>query len=121
MACPGRDSHGVKGKKLREIAGAFHEKRVAPSGAIPERAKAYFSQRGGTVEVWPENRAALELYQRCQNWRMGAMGGAFGLERTGIESTMNMMGIPQEKRPALLDDIIVMEQAALAIINRKKA
>lgn len=52
---------------------------------------------------------------------MGAMGGAFGLERTGIESTMNMMGIPQEKRLALLDEIIVMEQAALTIINRKDA
>lgn len=73
------------------------------------------------VVVWEEHRTALEVLRRCATlWRAAPTGGVLGLDRPSLESLMRMMRIKPRRRLALLDDIAVMERAALAIINQKK-
>lgn len=41
------------------------------------------------------------------------------LDRTQIESTMRMMQIPIEKQLDILEGLMVMEDAALPVLNRR--
>jgi hypothetical protein len=46
------------------------------------------------------------------------MGGVVGLDYAGVESIMRMMGIHSGSRLLLLDELRVMESAAMQVINR---
>lgn len=46
-------------------------------------------------------------------------GRVLGLERPAIESTLNMLRIKRKKHQAILEKLMVMEDAALPILNRK--
>lgn len=128
MARAQPDARRGQGKKLEDIARALYEpagqSETSDSGVrIPERARGSFEQAARCdVEIWRENVQAYEVFRRCRKlWRVGAMGGVLGLERAGLESLMNIMGIGKKRRLALLDAIEIMEDAALAVINRKNA
>lgn len=70
-------------------------------------------------EVWAENWPALDLFLRVQTqWRIGGMGGCFGLDYTAVEAAMRM--IKADKTEELFDKIQVMEFAALPELNKKR-
>jgi len=68
-------------------------------------------------EVWPENWDAIEMWCRVQTqWRTSA-GGAIGLDY-GVLSWLFKMYAVEDPR-ALLEDLQVMEGAALNAMNRE--
>lgn len=70
--------------------------------------------------MWPENHEVFSLFATLQTqWRTGSTGPT-GLDYNTLYSTMNLMSITPAKQIELLDDIRVMEAAALTEIHRKK-
>lgn len=73
-----------------------------------------------SVEVWPENWAALSLFVRLQtqwSWAVGMGGGQrMGLKYEAVYPLIDRAaGGSQEVWEALFDDIQAMEKAVLAI------
>lgn len=72
------------------------------------------------AEVWPENFEAFELFSTLQTqWRTG-MSGPTGLDYNTLFTFMTLKKLSYERHCELLDDIRVMESAALTEIHRKK-
>ena len=46
-------------------------------------------------------------------------GHYHGIIRAEIESTLNLMRIKKSKRPDIFEKIVMMETAALEVMNRK--
>ncbi len=70
------------------------------------------------VDVWPENLQAFELFEAMRTqWRV-AMGGPVGLDYTVLAWLMDLKRVPLDERAALLDDIRLMESAALAEMSK---
>lgn len=74
--------------------------------------------------MWPENWPAFLMFcESMTQWRMG-MSGPTGLDygvllyRGGL---MDLHGIPRGERREMMDDIRVIERAALAQINEKES
>jgi len=68
-------------------------------------------------EVWPENWDAIEMWCRVQTqWRTSA-GGAIGLDYGALSWLFKMYAVEDPR--ALLEDLQVMEGAALAAMNRE--
>lgn len=67
-------------------------------------------------EVWPENHEVFILFSQMQTqWRVGA-NGPTGLDYNTLFTYMTLKNLSID----LLDDIRVMESAALTEIHRKK-
>lgn len=67
-------------------------------------------------EVWPENYEAFLLFMDMQTqWRTG-MSGPTGLDYNTLFTLMTLKNLSID----LLDDIRIMESAALTEIHRKK-
>lgn len=67
-------------------------------------------------EVWPENHEAFLLFMDMQTqWRTG-MSGPTGLDYNALFTLMTLKNLSID----LLDDIRIMESAALTEIHRKK-
>ena len=63
--------------------------------------------------MWPENSAAVALFQRMRSqWRMG-FKGPVGLDYCAMYPLMDRMQLGHDEWLELLDDIRAMEQAAL--------
>ncbi|KQV78471.1 hypothetical protein ASD15_21910 [Massilia sp. Root351] len=75
--------------------------------------------------VWEENWATVLLFLDVSTqWNVSAgMEGRiyWGLDYQKVESTMRMLGIAQELQPDLFRGLRVMEQAALPLLNERKA
>lgn len=68
---------------------------------------------GGELWLWPENRAAWDLWQCIQTqWRVG-MGGATGLDYAGVQSAMQLIGVARKDRADLFALVRAMEGATL--------
>jgi len=71
--------------------------------------------------IWPENWQTVRVFislSRC--WRHDGMSGQFlGIPRVDIESALAMFNIRPTKKRALLDNLLMMESAALEVMNRK--
>ena len=68
-------------------------------------------------EVWPENWNAIEMWCRVQTqWRTSA-GGAIGLDYSALAWLFKMYSVDDQR--ALLEDLQVMEGAALAAMNKE--
>lgn len=61
------------------------------------------------------------VFVRLRNcWRVDRFAGVCdGLDRPAIESTMRMLGVKKRERPEMLEKLMIMEDAALLILNRK--
>lgn len=71
-------------------------------------------------EVWPDNWPALSLFQRLRTqWRVGP-GGAYGLDYDTALNLMPRMQVKPDEELDLLDDLRVMESAALAEIHKDR-
>ena len=72
------------------------------------------------TEVWPENFEVFQLFSTLQTqWRTG-MSGPTGLDYNTLFTVMALKNLSDEHQCELLDDIRVMESAALTEIHRKK-
>lgn len=67
-------------------------------------------------EVWPENWDAVVMWTRIQTqWRVGA-GGAIGLDYSVLAWLFRMYEVEDPR--SLLEDLQVMEGAALVAMNK---
>ncbi len=75
--------------------------------------------RTADFEVLPENWEILDLFLRLQTqWKAGAMGGALGLDYSGVEAMFRILGVRNKaEKFAMIQD---MEHAALRVLNAPK-
>lgn len=69
------------------------------------------------VEIWPDQVPVVNLFSSVlTQWRMGP-SGPVGLDYAGVEAVMRMRMVPAKERGQMLDDLRIMERAALAAIR----
>ena len=69
------------------------------------------------VEIWPDQVPTVNLFSAVlTQWRMGPTGPT-GLDYQAVESVMRMRMIPAKERGPLLDDLRIMERAALTAMR----
>ena len=73
--------------------------------------------RQETVEVWPENWPAVELFCAVATQWRASFGGVIGLDYTAVEAAMRMLRIKPADRPDLFVRLQVMESEALAVMR----
>lgn len=72
-----------------------------------------------SIEIWPDNVRAFNLFQGLRTqWRVG-MGGATGLDYFVAYHRMDRMGLPPEEYEQLDLDIQIMEAAVLQWMNER--
>ena len=70
--------------------------------------------------MWPENHEVFGLFSMLQTqWRSG-FSGPTGLDYNTLFTFMTLKNLSYERHCELLEDIRVMESAALSEIHRKK-
>jgi hypothetical protein len=66
-----------------------------------------------SVDLWPENLAPLDLFQRISTqWRAGA-GGPFGLDYNVVYREIDRLALDDESQEEMMAAIRVIEAAAL--------
>lgn len=69
--------------------------------------------------MWPENFPAINTFSRVSTqWRVGT-GGAIGLDYAALYPLLDRLGLSDAEWLQALDDIRVMESAALTAMNTK--
>ena len=69
-------------------------------------------------EVWPDNWPAVEMFLRCQTqWRTTA-SGVCGLDYTAVLAVFRLYEV--EEPTTVLEDLQVMEAAAVKILNKEQ-
>lgn len=93
---------------------------LAGFGIDPAQARAWIDEQtddseqdADTVEVWPENWAALDLFLRLQSqWRLSADGRRLrGLRYTEVRAVMSLLGLRKQRH--LFEQLQDMERAVL--------
>ena len=69
-------------------------------------------------EVWEENWPAVEVFLRCQTQWRTTMAGVCGLDYSAVEWLFRLYGVKDQ--PAVLEDLQVMEAAAIKILNKER-
>ncbi len=69
--------------------------------------------------MWPDNIAALTLFQFMRTQWRSDMNGPHGLDYNVLHNKMTRMGLSPEEFDQLEDDVRVMEVAALNCIHAK--
>ena len=70
--------------------------------------------------VYPENWKAVQLFLKLgTQWRVGPMGGFFGLDYSAVDSVMNLCRVRKKRK--VFEQIRIMEVAALSILNKKES
>lgn len=70
-------------------------------------------------EVWPENWEVLMMFMRVQTqWRTTPMDGVIGLDYSAVRWLFELH--PPDDPAAMLDDLQVMESAALKAMQPKE-
>lgn len=76
------------------------------------------------VFLWPENLEAFEIFCALESqWRLVAGLGAVGYSGLIYSEATNLMcerGIARRRRLELLEDLRVMERAAMPILNKAR-
>lgn len=70
-------------------------------------------------EVWEENWLALEMFLRCQTQWRTTMSGVLGLDYVAVAWLLKLY--EAENTRALLEDLQVMEAAAMMVINSRSS
>jgi len=70
-------------------------------------------------EVWEENWSALEMFLRCQTQWRTTMSGVLGLDYSAVAWLFMMYEVKDQR--ALLEDLQVMEAAAMVTINGRSS
>jgi len=67
-------------------------------------------------EVYPENWDAVEMFVRCQTQWRTATSGVIGLDYAAVEWVFRLYEVKDQR--TVLEDLQVMEAAALKIFNK---
>lgn len=67
-------------------------------------------------EIWPENWPAVEMFLRCQTQWRTTMAGVCGLDYTAVLAVFRLYEV--EDQPTVLENLQVMEAAAVKILNK---
>ena len=70
-------------------------------------------------EVWEENWPVLEMFLRCQTQWRTTMSGVLGLDYGAVAWVLKLYEVEDQR--ALLEDLQVMEAAAMATINSRSS
>ena len=76
-------------------------------------------ERADDFEVWEENWPAVEMFLRCQTQWRTTMSGLLGLDYVAVGYMLSLYSV--ENPRALLEDLQVMEAAALMAINARSS
>lgn len=79
--------------------------------ALPEQA------RTDDFEVWEENWPVLEMFLRCQTQWRTTMSGVLGLDYAAVAWVLKLYEV--EDHRSMLEDLQVMEAAAMVTINSR--
>ena len=77
---------------------------------LPEAKEQHF-------EVWEENWPAVEMFLRCQTQWRTTMSGVCGLDYTAVQWLFRLYEVKDP--PAVLEDLQIMEAAAMKILNKE--
>jgi hypothetical protein len=80
---------------------------------LPEQA------RTDDFEVWEENWPVLEMFLRCQTQWRTTMSGVLGLDYAAVAWVLKLYEVEDQR--ALLEDLQVMEAAAMVTINTRSS
>ena len=80
---------------------------------LPEQA------RNDDFEVWEENWPVLEMFLRCQTQWRTTMSGVLGLDYAAVAWVLKLYEVEDQR--ALLEDLQVMEAAAMVTINTRSS
>lgn len=75
--------------------------------------------RTDDFEVWEENWPVLEMFLRCQTQWRTTMSGVLGLDYGAVAWVLKLYEVEDQR--ALLEDLQVMEAAAMATINSRSS
>ena len=81
--------------------------------ALPEQA------RTDDFEVWEENWPVLEMFLRCQTQWRTTMSGVLGLDYAAVAWVLKLYEV--EDHRSMLEDLQVMEAAAMVTINTRSS
>lgn len=81
--------------------------------ALPEQA------RSDDFEVWEENWPVLEMFLRCQTQWRTTMSGVLGLDYGAVAWVLKLYEVEDQR--SMLEDLQVMEAAAMATINSRSS
>lgn len=81
--------------------------------ALPEQA------RTDDFEVWEENWPVLEMFLRCQTQWRTTMSGVLGLDYGAVAWVLKLYEVEDQR--SMLEDLQVMEAAAMATINSRSS
>lgn len=71
--------------------------------------------------LWPENDDVFRLWLAVQTqWTVAGMGGAIGLNYSGVEACMRLRGLGRKKSIRAFEQIQAMEQVTLEEWARKR-
>lgn len=73
--------------------------------------------RSDDFEVWEENWPVLEMFLRCQTQWRTTMSGVLGLDYAAVAWVLKLYEVEDQR--ALLEDLQVMEAAAMVTINSR--
>jgi hypothetical protein len=79
---------------------------------LPEQSVEHF-------EVWEENWPVLDMFLRCQTQWRTTMNGLLGLDYGAVAWLLRLYEVEDPR--ALLEDLQVMEAAALITINSRSS
>ncbi len=111
-----------QGQTKKLIAAAEYWARGGEIDDTADDAKAFNivmpePEKPEVFEVWPENWDAVQMWCRVQTqWRASA-GGVIGLDYSVLEWLLRLYEVKDQR--ALLEDLQIMEGAALAEMHRE--
>ena len=73
--------------------------------------------RTDDFEVWEENWPVLDMFLRCQTQWRTTMSGVLGLDYAAVAWVLKLYEVEDQR--ALLEDLQVMEAAAMVTINSR--
>lgn len=79
------------------------------------------AEEAASVGVWPDNQMSVKVFvSMMTQWRSAGFG-ATGLDYTALAAVMEkLLNIPIDERPAIFEDVQIMEHAALNVMRSLK-
>ena len=75
--------------------------------------------RSDDFEVWEENWPVLEMFLRCQTQWRTTMSGVLGLDYAAVAWVLKLYEVEDQR--SMLEDLQVMEAAAMVTINTRSS
>ena len=75
------------------------------------------AKKAQDFEVWPDNWPAVEMFLRCQTQWRTTSAGVCGFDYVALEWLFRLYEV--EDQPTVLENLQVMEAAAVKILNKE--